>query len=48
VVTSLHTPITSDATFSLPWIIPNGFDPGVYTIAVTDNVNTDSFEIFVQ
>ena len=48
VVISLHTPITSDATFSLPWIIPNGFDPGVYTITVTDNVNTDSFEIFVQ
>ena len=48
VVISLHTPITSDATFSLPWIIPNGFDTGTYTIAVTDNENTDSFEIFVQ
>jgi len=48
VVISLHTPITSDATFSLPWIVPNGFDPGTYTITVTDNINTDSFEIFVQ
>jgi len=47
-VISLHTPITSDATFSLPWIIPSGFDTGTYTIAVTDNENTDSFEIFVQ
>ena len=48
VVISLHTPITSDAMFSLPWIIPNGFDAGTYTITVTDNENTDSFEIFVQ
>ena len=48
VVISLHTPITSDATFSLPWIVPNGFDAGTYTITVTDNENTDSFEIFVQ
>ena len=47
-VISLHTPITSDATFSLPWIVPNGFDAGTYTITVTDNINTDSFEIFVQ
>ena len=48
VVISLRTPITSDATFSLPWIVPNGFDAGTYTITVTDNENTDSFEIFVQ
>ena len=48
VIISLHTPITSDNTFSLPWIIPNGFDRGIYTIAVTDNVNSDSFEILVQ
>ena len=47
VVASLETPITS-GTFSLPWIVPHGFDPGTYTITVTDNVNTDSFEIFVQ
>ena len=48
VVISLHTPITSDDTFYLPWIVPNGFDPGTYTITATDNINTDSFEIFVQ
>ena len=48
VVETLGTPITSDATFSLPWIVPNGFDAGTYTITVTDNINTDSFEIFVQ
>ena len=47
VVASLETPITS-GTFSLPWIVPHGFDPGTYTIIITDNVNTDSFEIFVQ
>ena len=48
VIISLHTPITSDDTFYLPWIVPNGFDPGTYTITATDNINTDSFEIFVQ
>ena len=48
VVVELGTPITSDGTFSLPWTIPNGFDTGTYTITVTDNKNTDSFEIFVQ
>ena len=48
VVVELGTPITSDGTFFLPWIVPNGFDTGIYTITVTDNVNTGSFEIFVQ
>ena len=48
VVESLGTPITSDDTFFLPWTVPNGFDTGIYTITVTDNVNTTSFEIFVQ
>ena len=48
VVVELGTPITSDGTFSLPWTIPSGFDTGTYTITVTDNKNTDSFEIFVQ
>ena len=48
VVESLGTPITSDNTFSLPWTIPSNFDTGIYTITVTDNVNTDNLEIFVQ
>ena len=48
VVVELGTPITSDGTFSLPWTIPSGFDAGTYTIRVTDNENTGSFEIFVQ
>jgi len=48
VVVELGTPITSDGTFSLPWTVPSGFDTGTYTITVTDNENTDSFEIFVQ
>ena len=48
VVVELGTPITSDGTFSLPWTISSGFDTGTYTITVTDNENTDSFEIFVQ
>jgi len=48
VVESLQTPITSDGMFFLPWIVPNDFDTGTYTITVTDNVNTGSFEIFVQ
>jgi len=48
VIVSLATSITSDDTFFLPWIVPSGFDAGIYTIIVTDNVNTDSFEIFIQ
>ena len=48
VVVELGTPITSDDTFFLPWIVPNGFDAGIYTITVTDNVYTGTFEIFVQ
>ena len=48
VVVELGTPITSNGTFFLPWTIPSGFDTGTYTITVTDNVNTGSFEIFVQ
>ena len=48
VVVELGTPITSDDTFFLPWIVPHGFDTGIYTITITDNVYTGSFEIFVQ
>ena len=48
VIVSLETPITSDDTFSLPWVIPNGFNTGMYTITITDNENTGSFEIFVR
>jgi uncharacterized DUF497 family protein len=46
-VVSLETPITSDNTFSLPWIVPQGFDTGMYTIKASDNANSDSFEIFI-
>jgi len=48
VVTSLHTPITSSGTFSLPWTVPTGFDTGIYTITVSDDDNSSSFEIFIQ
>jgi len=47
-VVSLHTPITSGGTFSLPWTVPAGFDTGTYTITVTDDENSSSFEIFIQ
>jgi len=48
VVESLHTPITSSGMFSLPWTVPAGFDTGIYTITVTDDENSSSFEIFIQ
>jgi uncharacterized protein YfaS (alpha-2-macroglobulin family) len=48
VVESLHTPITSSGMFSLPWTVPAGFDTGTYTITVSDDDNSSSFEIFVQ
>ena len=47
-VASLHTPITSSGMFSLPWTVPAGFDTGTYTITVTDDENSSSFEIFIQ
>ena len=47
-VESLHTPITSSGTFYLPWTVPTGFDTGTYTITVSDDENSSSFEIFIQ
>ena len=48
VVESLHTPITSSGAFSLPWTIPASFDTGTYTVTISDNENSSSFEIFIQ
>jgi len=48
VIVSLETPITSDGTFSLPWNIPADIATGVYTITVSDAVNSNSIEIFIQ
>ena len=48
VIVSLETPITSDGTFSLPWNIPSYISAGVYTITVSDAVNSSSAEIFIQ
>jgi len=48
VIVSLHTPITSSGTFNLPWTVPPGFDTGTYTITISDNENSSSFEIFIQ
>jgi len=48
VIVSLETPITSDGTFSLPWNIPADISTGVYTITVSDAVNSSSAEIFIQ
>ena len=48
VVVSLETPITSDGTFSLPWTIPANISTGVYTVKISDSVNSSSAEIFIQ
>ena len=47
-IATLETPITSDGTFSLPWLIPNGTPIGMYTITVSDTENSDNFEVFIQ
>jgi hypothetical protein len=47
-ILSLHTPITSSGAFNLPWTVPASFDTGTYTITISDDENSDSFEIFVQ
>jgi len=48
VIVSLETPITSSGMFSLPWNIPVDIDTGVYTITVSDAVNSSSIQIFIQ
>ena len=48
VTMKLETPITSDGTFSLPWTIPSDISTGTYTIMVSDSVNSNSVEIFIQ
>jgi hypothetical protein len=45
---SLATPLGSSGEFYLPWTVPGGIDVGAYTITVSDNVNSSSFEIFIQ
>ena len=47
-IVSLHTPITSSGAFSLPWTVPAGFDTGTYTITISDDESSSSFEIFIQ
>ena len=48
VLVSLATPLGSGGEFYLPWTVPGGIDAGAYTITVSDNVNSSSFEIFIQ
>ena len=47
-VVTLETPITSDGTFSVPWVIPNNIGTGIFTVTVSDAENTDSVEIDIQ
>ena len=47
IITTLETPITGDSTFSLPWVIPQGYDAGMYTINVSDSINSAEYEILV-
>ena len=47
-VVSLETPITTAGSFSLPWKIPADLSTGMYTVTVSDNVNSSSAEIFIQ
>jgi len=47
-VVSLHTPLTSSGAFSLPWTVPTAFETGIYTITISDDENSSSFEIFIQ
>ena len=47
-VDALETPITSDGTFEVPWVIPTNIETGTYTITVSDADNSDSVEIFIE
>ncbi len=48
VIVLLATPITSDGMFSLPWNVPTNISTGMYTVKVSDAVNSSSAEIFIQ
>ena len=48
VIVSLSTPLTASGVFYLPWTVTSDFDSGVYVITVSDNVNSSSFEIFIE
>jgi hypothetical protein len=48
VTMKLETPITSDGMFSVPWTIPSDISTGTYTIMISDSVNSNSAEIFIQ
>ena len=48
VIVTLETPITSNGIFSLPWTIPADISTGMYTIKISDAVNSSSIEIFIQ
>jgi len=48
IIVVLETPITSNGLFSLPWTIPENTSAGMYTIKVSDAVNSNSAEIFIQ
>ena len=48
VIISLETPMTSDGMFAVPWTIPGGIDAGIYTVKISDAVNSSSAEIFIQ
>jgi len=48
VIDEIETPITSDGTFSVPWVIPTTIDIGKYTITISDPENSDSVEIFIE
>ena len=45
IIAELETPITGTGSFSLPWLIPSDLDFGIYTIEITDTVNSDSTQI---
>ena len=48
ILNTLETPITSDGTYMIPWVIPTNFEIGTYTITVKDAENSASIEIFIQ
>jgi archaellum component FlaF (FlaF/FlaG flagellin family) len=48
ILNTLETPITSDGTYMIPWVIPTNFEIGTYTITVKDAENSASMEIFIQ
>ena len=47
-IEELDTTLTASCGFSVPWQIPSNINTGMYTVKISDAVNSNSVEIFIE